>query len=68
MDINVSSFFGEQQGGFSLRVVSIAAFRFDHSRDTSDSEASSISNEKPGSLETREPEGWLGRLLGCFRC
>lgn len=69
MDINVSSFFGEQQGSFYLRVVSIAAFRLDHYRDNSFSEASSISTlEKSGSLDTREPEGWREWLFGCFRC
>lgn len=63
-----SSFFGEQQGDFSLQIASIAAFRTDHYMDNPYNEDVSISNEKSETLETRGPTGWLRWLMGGVCC
>lgn len=65
--LRVSSFFGKQQGDFSLRIISISALRVDRYFDDPD-EGESLFDEKLDTLETREPEGWLRWLAGCFRC
>lgn len=61
------SFFGIQEGDFSLEIVSIAAVRFKYYRDDPEEEEEYVMvDEKRGVIsETPESRGWLSWIGQC---
>jgi len=63
--LTVLSFFGEQDGGFELGLVSIAALRTERYTDNPDEEQDEGLEEKIGAYRQRH-RGLFGWLAGCL--
>ncbi|KAJ5114247.1 complex I intermediate-associated protein 30-domain-containing protein [Penicillium alfredii] len=70
VSIMIRSFFGEQQGEFSLEIVSLAGFRIEHYLDDpekADSVSLALDGKTGNAPETRKHWGvlaWLGQCFG----
>lgn len=65
--LKACSFFGRQEGEFTLGVVSIAALRMERYLDDPDGEKIPVLDEKRNALDSKENGSWLEWLAGCAR-